>query len=456
MRQAKFLKDVSSDSRKVLNRFMGGDFSGNVGQAIKNSSWQLSTNVIAKIGSLMFTIILARLLTPEVYGLYGLALSTILFLGVFSDLGLVSALITFISKTIDKNSKKAKGYLYYITKLKLFLLSFASLILIVSARWIADSYYNKPIFYAILAGALYLPIVHSGNWLSSLLIAKNNFRITFFKELILQITRLTIVPLSIIYLMKRVLVVDVFLFFVFIIISICYFMTTIFLLIRLKQTKSITKQKAEVLNSEEKKEMYKFVIPLSITALSGAFFGYIDIIMLGRYVESAFIAYYQVAFNLIVSASAILGFMGIALLPIFSRIKNKESIKLFRKSRLILFLISILAVIFTLLVSRYLVLFVYGADYLPAVFYLRIFSLLLISFPMIELYVSYYTSQRRTVLIAISLLLSTVLNIVLNYIFINIGLKYGMDKAVLGACFATIISRYVYLGILGIARKIKR
>jgi O-antigen/teichoic acid export membrane protein len=175
--------------------------------------------------------------------------------------------------------------------------------------------------------------------------------------------------------------------------------------------------------------------------------------MLGYFVESSYIAFYQIAFNLITAASVILSFMGGALLPVLSRENKKESEKLFKKSRLILALFSFIAIVFTLFVSKYLITFIYGSSYLPSVIYLQFFSILLFTFPMIELYVNFYTSRKRTKVIAVSLIISTVINVILNFFLIKYGLSFSMESAVLGACIATIISRFVYIGILSFFMK---
>jgi len=51
------------------------------------------------------------------------------------------------------------------------------------------------------------------------------------------------------------------------------------------------------------------------------------------------------------------------------------------------------------------------------------------------------------------LIFASILNIILNYVLITAGLKVGMINAVYGAVFATIISRSVYVALLGIFRK---
>lgn len=427
--------------------------SRNSTQAVKNSTWQLSTNIFAKMGSLIFSIILAKMLGAEVYGLYGLALSTILIFAAFSDLGLGSTLTTFLAKTMDKSPRKAKAYIKYLTEIKLLLLSLTSLILVLLSSWVANNYYNKPIFFALIAGAIYLPCSGIMSWLTNFFVAKNKLKNIFLKECVVQFFRITFVPILIIFFMSK-LSTEFLLFWMFILISFSYFASIVFLLLKIKKEKIITSERSDILTGEEKKDIFRFILPLSITALSGPFFGYIDILMLGRFVSSSFISYYQVAFNLISAAMVILSFMGGALLPIFARYKEEDSIKLFRKSRLILLGISVLAMVFTILVSKYLILFVYGEEYVLSIFYLRIFSVLLLTGPMIDLYSNYYTAKKETKVIAFSLVVSTILNVVLNFFFIKIGLTYGTNEAVLGACIATIVSRFAYLGILGVGRKL--
>ena len=446
------IKKEINETKEILTRIKNKDFSGNEGRAIKNSSWQIATTLIAKIGSLIFTIIIARLMLPELYGLYGLALSTILFIGVFSDLGIGAALQTYLSKTIDKIPAKAKGYFYLLTKYKIILTILSSLILIILAGWLANSFYNKPIYYALLAGAIYLPIGIFSGHLSSVFISKNNFRPQFIKEIIIQISRITIVPLAIIYFLKTT-PTEFYLLGIFATLSICYALGGFYLFITLKLKHPFNQTKAKELNKKEKQELLHFTIPLAATAFSGVFFGFIDQIMLGHYVQSQFLGFYQVAFNLIASASAIIAFSATALFPIFVRLKGKRLERGFRKTRNITLLISSLAAIFTFLIAPYIIQFIYGNEYATATTYLRILAALLISFPLITLYTTYYTSQQKTKILAVLLISSTILNVILNFVLINIGLQYSMFHAVTGACVATILARYSYLAGLILWRR---
>jgi len=453
MRGKETIKETEREMVDIARRLKNRDFRGNTGTAIKNSGYQLATTIVAKIGSLLFTIILARLLMPELYGLYGLALSTILFLIVFSDLGISTAINTFVSKTIDKKTGKAKGYFIYLMKFRLAFVFMSSLIILLLANFLANVYYQKPIFYALLAGAIYFPLTYLSRFLGVVFVTRNNFKVDFFGEIVLQILRLVFLPLLVVYLLSLSVSSDFLLFWIFIGLSACFFVTGIFYFIYYMFNNPFEKVEKEELSKNEKKEVWTFILPLTVTAFSGLFFGYIDTIMLGHYVASEFIGFYQAAFTLVAAASAIIGFSAVAMLPIFSRLKGIKLDRGFRKTRNITLFISLFAFIFTLIVAPFLVRIIYGDAYSTATLYLRFFSLLLISFPLSGIYQTYYTSQKRTKAISVLLIISTVINVVLNLVFINIGLNYGMKEAVLGACFATIISRYSYLAGLILWRR---
>ena len=447
------LKKEARGAKEILKRVKRKDFSGNQGRAIKNSSWQIATTLVAKIGALLFMIIIARLMIPELYGLYGLAIATILFLGVFSDFGIELALRTFIAKTIDKNPAKSKGYFNFLTKYKVLIVTVSIIIILSLAKWFATSYYNKPIFYALLAGAIYLPITIFSRYLNPIFTSKNNFRPQFIREIIIQISRLIIIPIAIIFFLSKAASTEIYLLWIIILLSFCYALGGIYLLIVLKLKHPFKKSKPQKLSIKEKTELKRFIIPLSITALSGIFFSYIDKIMLGHYVASQFIGFYQASFNLIASATAFIAFSSFAVFPIFARLKGNQLERGFKKTVRITLIISVLAAIFTFLLAPFIIPIIYGQNYIQAITFLKILALLLITFPLIKLYTTYYISQKRTAIFSATLIASTIINILLNYIFINIGINYSMAHAVAGACFATILARSSYLGMLILFRK---
>jgi stage V sporulation protein B len=434
--------------KNIKDKFFGSkNFSSNENQAIKNSGFQLTQNLIFKFGSLLFTIVIARMLLPELMGLYSLALSTIVLFSAFSDLGIGAALFVFVAKLTGKGrEEKAKGYFKKLLRWKITLLTIVSLVLLLSSFFIAEFYYNKPIFYALLVGALYIPAVGILGFLETIFKAVGDFKHPLFKEIVFQVLRFTIIPLGIFFLLKTDLSSKIIISLILLALILCYICTTIILKIMIKKHVGFLRGKAKNLNQKEKTNLKKFIFPLTLTALSGVFFGYIDTIMLGHFVKEQFIAFYGVAFSLISSAASIIGFSSIALFPIFSKLNGKPLEKIFGKTKILVFSISLLAGIFTYFLAYYIIRFTYGPAYLTAVPFLKLFAILIVFLPITSLYDNYFISQGKTMILAKLIILTTIINIILNIFFITYGLRFGMFEAVLGACFATIASRLIYFG----------
>ena len=202
------MKEAFGFTKRLLHR----DFSGYSGMAAKNAIYSFLTSAVGKVGSLIFTALiigstflvklfslfsieLKPLLTPELFGLYSLALSTIILFAGFSDLGIGSALVKYISE----HNKNSKGYIFYLAKQKVILTTIVALALMASSYFLANDYYQKPIFLALLAGSIYIIGANLLGFISGFFQAENNFRIIFYRETIFQILRLIIVPIAIIY-----------------------------------------------------------------------------------------------------------------------------------------------------------------------------------------------------------------------------------------------------------------
>ena len=452
-----FLERGSAEMMGIFHRFKNRDFKGSEGQAIKNSTFLLLTTIVAKVGSLLFTIIIARMLMPELFGLYSLALGTIVLFAGFSDFGISSAMVTFVAKSLGKNDpEKAKAYFAKLIKLKYLIVLLTTLVLLGAAYFVATNYYNKPIFYALLVGGLYLPISSLLGFFDGIFRATNKFNLILIKEVLYQFLRLSLVPLAIFFLLKTSMKENLLLAIIIFMLSICLGISLGVLVFFSKNKISFLKSKEKKLTFFEKKNLIKFTLPVTFIVLSGVFFGYIDTLMLGHFVTGEFIGYYAAAFSLVASVSAIIGFSSGALFPIFARLKGKKLETGFRKTRLITFLISLAAAIVTFFLAKCLVLIAYGKDYLTSVFLLEIFTIFVLIGPIISLYEAYFTSQERTKAIAILLIITTLINIVLNILFITYGLRFGMYEAILGAAIATLISRGIYLLGLGFWKKFKK
>lgn len=446
------IKKEERDIKEIFTRIKKRDFSGLQGLVLKNSIFQFSTNIIAKLGSLVFTIILARLLLPDLFGLYSLALSTILLFAGFSDLGLGQSIIKFWSQSSGrKDLPRAKSYFIHFVKIKLILLSVCSLALLGSAYFIANNYYNKPIFFALLAGSIYIFVVNLMGIFDALLQANDKFKPGMFREMITQTSRLILLPL-IVFLSLQYFDTEIILSNIILSLAVVYTLSLIFISIVSLRLTNFFKIKATELSKKETKEANVFWLTISATILSGTFFGYIDVIILGRFVEGNIIGFYQAAFALTTSLTALVPFATV-LFPVFSRLKGEGLQKGFHKSIRLSFMASFILILLTLIFAPFVVKVVYGPEYLLAAHILRLFSILIILFPLSSLYDSYFISQGKPRVIAKFLIISTILNIALNYVLITNLLDYSPFMASLGAAIATILSRSFYLGSLIINKK---
>ena len=341
---------------EVINSLKKRKFIGYTGLAIKNSIYQFLTSLVGKVGGLIFTIILARILMPELFGLYSLALSTIFIFISLTDLGISSAIVVFVSKYISQNKdQKAKAYLTYLFKLRILLLGILIIFLALSSKFLAQNYYQKPIFLALLAGTLYLIFFSLITFIQSILHSLNKFKEIFYKEIFSQIIRFVLAPLFILFILKKSLSQEINLFWIVAIIALTYFFALIFLWILTKNKIKFLKTKNQLISKKEKIKLILFILPLSATIFTEAFFGNIDIIMLGRFISAELIGYYKASFILIFSIAPLLSFSTV-LFPIFSRLKGKRLEKGFKKTINIILplsvMLSFLIFIFTPLIVK--------------------------------------------------------------------------------------------------------
>ncbi len=445
-------------TKDIWRRITKKDFSGNTGTVIKNSAYQFLYQVVDQIGSIIFTILLARLLMPELFGLYNLALSTIVIFASFSELGISTTLVRFVSIQLSHHNKgKAKSYVVYLAKIKFALVLVSMGVLIILSNYISNTYYQKPLFLALIAGSLYILFQGAVIFMQAVLPAFNYFKGIFTNEVFFQITKLILVPSAIILTLKYSMSNENILFYVILAVAISYFLSFVFMILfPLRKSNPLKNEKSNI-KLKNHKEENKFLFGAAALSLSGVFFGYIDKVVLGHFVASEFIGYYSVALTLIGGAASLLGFGSSALLPIFSRIEDKEQLRRgFSKSLKITLFASLIIFIGTLIIASPLITILYGSSYSPSVNMLRAMSLLLFIIPLIGMYSTYFLSKGKPNLLVILLVVSTLVNIGLNYLLVSSLLKYNQIYATYGAIIAITLSNLVYLLGMVIFKRYKK
>jgi len=414
--------------------------------ALKNSAYQFATTFIAKIGGLIFTIMLARLLLPELFGIYNVVLSIVLIVLTFTDLGVGGTAMRYVSEALGKNNKtKARSYFRYLLKIRGLLLILAITIILLIAKPLAYNFFNKPL--------VFLPLIFSCLYI--LMLSLNNFLLVLFKalkdlsklpliELTSQIFKISLSLLALLILSSKFQVSGIFVAFT--IASCLSFILAIILFGKNRDLifgKIIQIEKPRVLN------YLKF---MSIASISLVFFGSIDTLMLARFVEAAYIGYYRVGLSLVYAVSGLLAFSGI-LLPIFIQINKQRVERAFQKTFRYLIMLTIPATFGLIFVAKYFILAIYGSEYLLSTSSLYILSFLIITLPLVGLYSIIFSAKEKPKFLAKFIVISLIINIVLNYILIKSLVNFSQEYAIIGVGFATVISRVFYLSALAIKAK---
>src|SRR3989338_2229958 len=87
-------------------------------QFLKNAFWGSILGIITKLGGLLFTLILARFLVPEDFGVYSFILAIATIFMAMGDLGINQTLIILLSKNLN-DKKKSNSYFKFLMKIKI-------------------------------------------------------------------------------------------------------------------------------------------------------------------------------------------------------------------------------------------------------------------------------------------------------------------------------------------------
>lgn len=435
--------------KNILTKIKDSRFNkGYSGLAIKNSVNQISTVMIIKIGSLIFTAIIARILMPELFGLYSLVFSTIFTFSSLADMGVGTALTHFVSRALSKDDeKKAKTYYSYLFKLKIILTGLSFIVLLLSAKFIATTYYQKPIFLALLFGSLLMIVLSMINFIEYLFRSYNRFQGVVWKESFFQISRIILSPILIILLLKYSISEESSVLIVISSIFLPYLATLIFFSIKARKEIIFLKQKSSHLDRIERKKVNKFILPLSISLVLYTVIDQVDVILLGRFVTSEFIGYYSAAFSLISPATAFTA-LSIALLPIFSRLEGEQLKRGLKKSVLVTSVVAVFFTFMIVLLSPLMMGLVYGENYSPAINLLRLGSLVIIPSTLAGIYVNFFVSRGKTYVAAKVLGFVAATKIIFGYFLVSNLVKISLFDATVGVISARIISEYIYLAAL--------
>lgn len=407
---------------------------------IKNSIWGLGASIVNRFGALVFTIILARVLMPEKYGIYSIVLSIAIIFCTFTDLGISKSMVRYISLAVRKNKKKISAYHFYLLKIKLILTLFFSILLLILAYPISFYIFkNQELFFPLLVAAIYIFILSFEGFYSSIFYPIEKIKYISFKETASQILKITFVTVIIYFIKTSYQIIGIFLALI-----LTHLLLLIFNLYYSKKLiPSLFKKSQEKIN---KKRVRKFVWFLTIASISAVFFSYIDSIMLGFFLLPEYVGYYHVSFSLIIGIVGMLSFLPLLLISVFTKLEIRKVNIVFNKVFKYVSMITIPSVFGLLVLGDYFIKIFFGDKYLPSSLSLYFLAPLVFVIVSTGLFVSLFSAKEKPQIFARLILITCLINILLNFILIKtFSFFLGSLWATAGAAIATTTSWIFYL-----------
>ncbi len=406
-------------------------------KVVEGSFWAGMASVISRFGALIFSILLARFLLPELFGLYSLTMSIALLFMIVCDLGINETLIRYVA--FYKKKEKIAAYSGYLLKVKFYFSLVFSFILLAGAYPLAVFVFRKPeLFFPLILSSLFVLSSSVVSFYSSLLYAVKKTKYIFLKEVILQILQISSV-------------VFIFLFFSYsayvpaVIIAAILVNLVILMFLRRSVVKTVPYAFKPTDEKIDNKDLFKFLAYASIISVSGLLFTYADTIILGFFVSFAYIGYYKVAFGLIFGIIGLFSYLGTVILPIFTRLKNQRAERAINKVLRIVMIFAIPTAFGLIILGRYFIKLLYGDAYLAAAPVFNILAVLLMVYLPSTLILTVFFSMGKAKKAAQINLLSLALAVALELIFLLVFAGYSEALSLTGIAAIVVFSRAVTL-----------
>lgn len=416
--------------------------------AIKGSVYSVISLFISKFGGLIFTIIIARILLPELFGVYALALSIITIFMVFTNLGLDETFLRYFSESIGKKDKsESRSHLKYLVKIKISLSLISVIILLIFSKYLSYTIYKKPLlFFPLIFATLFILSESMRTFFATIFTAKKDFKSPVFFTFSLQVLNILLSVFAILLLTDSFKISGIFL--AFFISSLLTLILMFYILI--KKDKSLFLGKTEKIDKNKINSYWKFMI---LTSISLTLFGSVDILMLGKFVASEYIGYYRASISLVFTIASLFVLSGI-FLPIFTQIHGKRFARGFKKTLRYLLILSIPSCAGVLFLAKYIIKLIYGNEYLLGTTAIYFLAPLIITVPLVSLYSFVFQSKEKPRVVGNSVFLSLIVNIIFNLTAILL-FKNNPLFMIAGVGLSTSLSRVLLFGFLAISAKKK-
>ncbi|MBU2576900.1 MAG: oligosaccharide flippase family protein [Nanoarchaeota archaeon] len=397
--------------------------------------------MVSKIGSLIFTIIVARILFPKMFGIYSLALTIIIILITISDMGFGGSIILFLAESIGhKKKKQARSRFWFLLKLKFAIAIIFSAGLFLSAGIIATLFKKPDLIIPLKIGSFYLLVNSLYGIINPIFLSVQKLKYSAMSELIFQLSRIGLIMFFFFLLKLPSNVQSIFLFMVLSAVVAIIFAAGVLV----KKYPFLVSGKTEPV---ERRRMLKFSSIIALSALGILIFTNIDKIVLGFYLEAEFIGFYAAIMTVV---SGVMGIIGISAVffPIFIQLEGNRLKNAFKKSFHYIALVTFPVSIGLAFVILPMLKILYGVSYVPPQyeFALAITSTLLSLLILESIFSGFYKllfdAKEKPHVPAYINITTSIANIILNIIFITYLIKIDLALGLVGAALATFITRF--------------
>ena len=360
---------------------------------VKNSLWAILVSIINKMGALILTILLARFLLPEKYGIYSIVLSIAMIFYTFSDLGVNSTLLRYISNSEAREKSKLRAYSNYIFKIKITLTALTAAILFIAAYPLSFYVYkNGDLFVPLLISAVYITFFTLESFYATIFYAYNKVKYVIIKETANQIIKIALALLVFYLISTTYYLVGIFSSF-----ALASVITLSFLIYYSHKIGSKVYKKNKENVKIDKKRIRRYIKYLTIASISTVFFAFADSIIMGFFLNPEFVGYYRAAFAFVIGVSTLILSPSALLLAYFTKIKKKEELNAFLNKLLKYFsIISIPLTFGLLLVGKYFIRLFYGYSFLPSASILYILSIIILPSIFVNIFILLFSAKEKT------------------------------------------------------------
>ncbi len=389
-----------------------------------------------RIFSFLITIYIVRSISVTEFGRFTFAVSFASLFLFIAEPGIIHLTIKDLSSStlIDTN------YLKIMSRLKI-LLSFLTIVIATILSY--SQLISPPDTYILtFIVMLYLLIESMGTFWGGIFQAKQKMEYLPLATFIEKISLFVLLYL-ILRLKKPVVAELVGLAFV---VSACVYFLFLFRtsekIFNLTATASPDK-KPQTISLSDYYEKFKQAIPFGAISLFMMVYYNTDIVMLGKIKGETSAGFYGVSYKLFFTIAVLSGSFLTAIFPVMSRLyrnittTKNELNSLYEKSFQLLSALSIPIALGGFILSKEIIIFLYGYDYLPSIASFKIFSVALI-FSFINGLAGYYLLATNRQIYTLKLMgITTFANVILNFFLIP---PYGAT----GAAIATLITETIF------------